>query len=74
MTDQDWRVGYAKTLTVVLNGAALNERDRFGLPVEPLNPFRRIAFDADRAGVDADEAASTAVVAVGLALRRAGDR
>jgi type IV pilus assembly protein PilM len=48
--------------------------DRFGLPVEPLNPFRRIAFDADKAGVDADEAASTAVVAVGLALRRAGDR
>jgi glycogen operon protein len=34
MTDHDWRVGYAKTLTVVLNGAALNERDRFGLPVQ----------------------------------------
>ena len=33
MTDQDWRVGYAKTLTVVLNGEALNERDRFGIPV-----------------------------------------
>jgi type IV pilus assembly protein PilM len=48
--------------------------DRFGLPVEPLNPFRRIGFDAGRAGVDAEEAASTAVVAVGLALRRAGDR
>jgi len=30
MTEQDWRVGYAKTMTVVLNGAALNERDRFG--------------------------------------------
>jgi glycogen operon protein len=30
MTDQDWQVGYAKTLTVVLNGAALDERDRFG--------------------------------------------
>jgi len=48
--------------------------DRFGLPVEPLDPFRRIAFDAARAGVDADEVAATAVVAVGLALRRAGDR
>ena len=24
--------------------------DRFGLPVEPLNPFRRIAFDAARVG------------------------
>jgi type IV pilus assembly protein PilM len=48
--------------------------DRFGLPVEPLDPFRRIAFDAAKIGADADEAASTAVVAVGLALRRAGDR
>ena len=48
--------------------------DRFGLPVEPIDPFRRITFDAARAGADAEDAASTAVVAVGLALRRAGDR
>lgn len=48
--------------------------DRFGLPVEPLDPFRRIAFDAAAAGVEAAEAAPTSVVAVGLALRRAGDR
>ncbi|MCU0295308.1 MAG: glycogen debranching protein GlgX [Candidatus Nanopelagicales bacterium] len=34
MTDEDWQVGYAKTLTVVLNGAALNERDRFGQPLQ----------------------------------------
>ncbi len=33
MTDENWRVGYAKTLTVVLNGDALDERDRFGMPV-----------------------------------------
>jgi glycogen operon protein len=33
MTDEDWHVGYAKTLTVVLNGAELNERDRFGQPL-----------------------------------------
>jgi type IV pilus assembly protein PilM len=52
--------------------AALAER--FGLPVEPLNPFRRIAFDAAKIGADADEVGPTAVVAVGLALRRAGDR
>ena len=32
MTARDWQVGYAKTLTVVLNGSALNERDRFGRP------------------------------------------
>jgi type IV pilus assembly protein PilM len=48
--------------------------ERFGLPVEPLDPFRRIAFDAAKAGVNADKVAATAVVAVGLALRRAGDR
>ena len=30
MTAQDWQAGYAKTLTVVLNGAALNERDQYG--------------------------------------------
>jgi len=48
--------------------------DRFGLEVEPLDPFRRIVFDASKFGVEADEAAATAVVAVGLALRRAGDR
>lgn len=48
--------------------------DRFGIPVEPLDPFRRIAFAAGRAGVSADEVGPTAVVAVGLALRRGGDR
>jgi len=48
--------------------------ERFGLPVEPLNPFRRVAFDAGRFGIEAGEAAATAVVAVGLALRRVGDR
>lgn len=48
--------------------------DRFGIPVEPLDPFRRIAFDAGKAGVVAEEVAATSVVAVGLALRRGGDR
>lgn len=48
--------------------------DRFGLPVEPLDPFRRIGFDAARIGAEAEEAGATSVVAVGLALRRAGDR
>jgi type IV pilus assembly protein PilM len=64
----------------VCGGAAQTEGlvgdigERFSLPVERLNPFRRIAFDAPRFGVDPDEAAATSVVAVGLALRRAGDR
>jgi type IV pilus assembly protein PilM len=49
--------------------------DRFGTPVDRLDPFRRIEFDGARFGVgSADEAAATAAVAVGLALRRAGDR
>jgi len=52
--------------------AALGER--FGLPVDALNPFRRIEFDEARLGVSVDEIAPTAVVAVGLALRREGDR
>jgi len=52
--------------------AALSER--FSLPVEPLDPFRRIAFDSAKLGVSAAEVAPTAVVAVGLALRREGDR
>ncbi len=30
MTARDWESGIARTLTVVLNGSALNERDRFG--------------------------------------------
>jgi glycogen operon protein len=35
MTPHDWQqVGYARTLTVVLNGSALNEKDRFGRPQE----------------------------------------
>jgi Tfp pilus assembly PilM family ATPase len=48
--------------------------ERFGIPVELLDPFRRIAFDAGKSGVSAEEAGPTAVVAVGLALRRGGDR
>lgn len=30
MTSEDWQVGYAKTITVVLNGQALDEKDYFG--------------------------------------------
>jgi type IV pilus assembly protein PilM len=65
---------------LVCGGASLTEglladiAERFNLPVEPLNPFRRIVFDEAKFGVGAGEADATAVVAVGLALRRAGDR
>ncbi|HVL65630.1 MAG TPA: type IV pilus assembly protein PilM [Vicinamibacterales bacterium] len=48
--------------------------ERFEAPVEPFDPFRRITFDARRFGADPAEIAPTAAVAVGLALRRVGDR
>ena len=47
--------------------------ERFGTPVDWLDPFRRIEFDGARFGVG-DDVIPTAAVAVGLALRRAGDR
>ncbi len=49
--------------------------DRFGTPVELLDPFKTVTFEADKLGVtDAEGVMPTAAVAVGLALRRAGDR
>jgi type IV pilus assembly protein PilM len=48
--------------------------ERFQAPVETFDPFKRIAFDATKFHVDPAEVAPTAAVAVGLALRRAGDR
>ena len=49
--------------------------DRIGAPVEPFDPFRTVTFDPRKFGVeDVTEVAPTAAVAVGLALRRAGDR
>jgi len=46
---------------------------RFDVPVEHFDPFRQVAFDKPPAGGVGDLAA-TAAVAVGLALRKAGDR
>ena len=49
--------------------------ERFGAPVETFNPFNRIAFEPEKSGIsDPQNVMPTAVVAVGLALRRAGDR
>jgi type IV pilus assembly protein PilM len=49
--------------------------ERFGAPVEPFNPFKKVTFDRQKLGVDDMESiVPTAAVAVGLALRRAGDR
>ena len=49
--------------------------ERFEAPVEKLDPFKRVAFDIKRFQVEsASDVAPTVAVAVGLALRRAGDR
>jgi type IV pilus assembly protein PilM len=49
--------------------------ERFATAVDPLDPFRRIAFEPGKFGVDhAIDVAPTAAVAVGLALRRVADR
>ena len=47
--------------------------ERFGTPVEEFDPFKTITWDKKVDG-DVGEAAATGAVAVGLALRRAGDR
>jgi type IV pilus assembly protein PilM len=49
--------------------------ERFGAPVEAFDPFRKIGFEPTRLGIaDPDAVVPTAAVAVGLALRKAGDR
>jgi type IV pilus assembly protein PilM len=49
--------------------------ERLGYPVEFLDPFKTVSFDAAKFGVPVlSEAAAAATVAVGLALRRMGDR
>ena len=48
-------------------------RERFDVSIEAFDPFRNVAFDSRKFG-DGSAAAPTAAVAVGLALRRAGDK
>jgi len=49
--------------------------DRFATVIEPFNPFQKVAFDPGKLGIANPEAVLPATaVAVGLALRRAGDR
>jgi type IV pilus assembly protein PilM len=58
-----------------VDGFAHAVEDRFGAPVETFDPFRKIAFEPKKLGVeDPERLAPTAAVAVGLALRKAGDR
>jgi type IV pilus assembly protein PilM len=49
--------------------------ERFEAPIDTFDPFRRVAFDPKKFHVESAEGvAPTAAVAIGLALRRAGDR
>ena len=67
---------------IVLSGGACRVEgfsealsERFGSAVETFDPFRKLAFEPGKLGITEHEAvASSAAVAVGLALRRAGDR
>ncbi|MBI2834816.1 MAG: type IV pilus assembly protein PilM [Acidobacteria bacterium] len=66
---------------IVLSGGATRAEgfvdmlgERFDTPIILFDPFRKIAFDPKKFSVEAADAAPTAAVAVGLALRRAGDR
>jgi type IV pilus assembly protein PilM len=50
-------------------------QERFNTLVEVFDPFKKISFDPQKLGIaDAEGLSPTAAVAVGLALRRAGDR
>jgi type IV pilus assembly protein PilM len=67
---------------IVLSGGACRVEgfsdalaERFGSGVETFDPFRKITFEPAKLGItDAEGIAPSAAVAVGLALRRAGDR
>jgi type IV pilus assembly protein PilM len=56
-----------------VDGFAEALAERFAVPVEYFDPFRQIAFDTPPAG-NLGELAATTAIAVGLALRKAGDR
>ena len=58
-----------------VDGFAQALEERFGAPVEIFDPFKKIAFEPQKLGItDPEGLMPTAAVAVGLALRRAGDR
>ena len=58
-----------------VEGFAAALQQRFGTSVELFDPFKKIAFDPIKLGIaDPEGLTPSAAVAVGLALRRAGDR
>jgi type IV pilus assembly protein PilM len=48
--------------------------ERFNTPVEEFDPFRAVTWDPKKLGSASGDHAATAAVAVGLALRKVGDR
>ncbi len=58
-----------------VDGFAQALQERFNTPVEMFDPFRKVALDPKKFTAEQRDAiAPTAAVAVGLAVRRAGDR
>ena len=57
-----------------VDGFRTTLQERFNAPVEDFDPFKTIGWDAKKLASDAMDVASTAAVAVGLALRRVSDR
>jgi len=68
------------TRVVVSGGASRAEgvidmlAERFDAPVEVFDPFRKVAYDAKKFNAAPETVGPMVAVAVGLALRRAGDR
>jgi type IV pilus assembly protein PilM len=66
---------------IVVSGGASRVEDfrellqqRFGTPVEEFDPFRTVGWNPKTLGASSADVAASAAVAVGLALRRVGDR
>jgi type IV pilus assembly protein PilM len=58
-----------------VDGFTASLQERFNTAVEVFDPFKTIAFDPVKLGItDPEGLSATAAVAVGLALRRTGDR
>ena len=58
-----------------VDGFTASLQERFNTPVEVFDPFKTIAFDPVKLGIsDPEGLSATAAVAVGLALRKSGDR
>jgi type IV pilus assembly protein PilM len=49
-------------------------QERFNAAVEDFDPFRTVTWDAKKLGAAAEDYSATAAVAVGLALRKVGER